>query len=125
VSRVHNLKIGYDNNADDDIDDVDDDLVVDEAFSSTSVTVSHDHAGNLIDDGTYRYGYDAPALDSPPGLCPAMRCIGRFASAACQGCESPGEGPGRCRRRGGDPPDGRIRRHGPADQENRHQFGRP
>ncbi|MGH8674170.1 MAG: hypothetical protein ACREVG_07665, partial [Burkholderiales bacterium] len=31
----------------------------DETFGSTSVTVSHDHAGNLVDDGSYRYVYDA------------------------------------------------------------------
>ena len=34
-------------------------ISLDETFSSTSVTVSHDHAGNLIDDGAFRYVYDA------------------------------------------------------------------
>jgi hypothetical protein len=38
---------------------VDDDIVWDENFGSTFVTTSHDHAGNLIDDGTFRYVYDA------------------------------------------------------------------
>ncbi len=52
-------KIGYDNNSDDDIDDARDDIVVDEDFSSDRVTVSHDHAGNLIDDGTFCYVYDS------------------------------------------------------------------
>jgi hypothetical protein len=32
---------------------------MDESFGSTSVTVSHDKAGNLIDDGTFEYQYDA------------------------------------------------------------------
>ena len=54
-----NLKIGYDNNSDDDIDDAGDDLLVDESFSSHTTTFSHDHAGNLIDDGSYVYVYDA------------------------------------------------------------------
>ena len=57
--KFDNLRIGYDNNVDDDIDDADDDLVVNEDFASTNVTVSHDDAGNLIDDGTYGYTYDA------------------------------------------------------------------
>ncbi|MCH8991812.1 MAG: hypothetical protein IIA44_08720 [Acidobacteria bacterium] len=57
--KFDNLKIGYDNNNDDDIDDVGDDLVVDEDFASTSLTVSHDDAGNLINDGTHSNTYDA------------------------------------------------------------------
>ncbi len=52
-------KIGYDNNADADIDDPGDDIVWSEDFGSSSVTAYHDHAGNLIDDGVYRYVYDA------------------------------------------------------------------
>jgi hypothetical protein len=45
-----NLKIGYDDNSDDDLDDAGDDIFIDEDFSSgDSFTVSHDHAGNLID----------------------------------------------------------------------------
>ena len=42
-----------------DIDDAGDDIVYNDNFSSTSVTVSHDYAGNLIDDGMFRYVYDA------------------------------------------------------------------
>jgi len=53
------LKIGYDNNADDDIDDAGDDLVLNEDFSSESTTIAYDHAGNLIDDGHFVYIYDA------------------------------------------------------------------
>ena len=53
-----NLKIGYDVNDDDDIDDVGDDLVINTDFSSTSTTFAHDHAGNLVDDGTFIYEYD-------------------------------------------------------------------
>ncbi len=41
------------------IDEAGDDLVVDEDFASTNVTVSHNDAGNLIDDGIYGYPYDA------------------------------------------------------------------
>jgi len=37
--KFDNLKVGYDNNSDDDIDDAGDDLVVNESFGSTSVTV--------------------------------------------------------------------------------------
>jgi len=53
------LKIGYDNNSDNDIDDAGDDLIMNDDFDDTSVTVSHDHAGNLIDDGTNQFVYDA------------------------------------------------------------------
>ena len=53
-----NVKIGYDNNNDGDIADAGDDIVWDEDFASTSETVSHDHAGNLIDDGDFVYIYD-------------------------------------------------------------------
>ncbi len=45
---------GYDTNSDNAIDS----YIVDEAFDSTSVTVTHDNAGNLTYDGTYRYTYD-------------------------------------------------------------------
>jgi len=53
------LKIGYDINDDDDIDDAGDYVIVDEDFSSTSVTVTYDDNGNLVDDGTFVYKYDA------------------------------------------------------------------
>ena len=68
-TKFDQLKIGYDNNADDDIDDAGDDLVVDEANFGTSFTFNDDHddltddsvdpAGNMISDGKYRYAYDA------------------------------------------------------------------
>jgi RHS repeat-associated protein len=54
-----NCKIGYDNNNDDDIDDPTDDLVWNEGFGGTSKTPAYDHAGNMIDDGTVVYVYDA------------------------------------------------------------------
>ena len=54
-----NVKIGYDNNNDGDIADAGDDIIWDEDFGSTSTTVSHDHAGNLIDDDDFVYIYDA------------------------------------------------------------------
>jgi hypothetical protein len=54
-ANFDNVVIGYDTDADDAIDD----KVMDESFGSTSVTVSHDKAGNLIDDGTFEYQYDA------------------------------------------------------------------
>jgi len=57
--KFDNVKVGYDQNADDDIDDVGDWVVRNFTFAGTSVTVSHDHAGNMIDDGTFVYVYDA------------------------------------------------------------------
>ncbi len=59
--KFDNLKIGKDNSdpPDDDIDDAGDDLFVNEDFSSSSVTVAYDKAGNLVDDGTFYYVYDA------------------------------------------------------------------
>ena len=57
--KIDNLKIGYDVTGDDDIDDAGDQVVINETFGSTSVTVSHDDAGNLIDDGLLDYTYDA------------------------------------------------------------------
>ncbi len=59
-----NLKVGEDVNNDKDLDDAGDNLVVNENFGNTSVTASHDKAGNLVDDGDFIYVYDAPALDS-------------------------------------------------------------
>ena len=49
----------FTDNADNDIDDPGDDVVIDEDFTGTQVTLSHDHAGNLINDGTFQYIYDA------------------------------------------------------------------
>ena len=54
-----NLKIGYDNNADDDIDDAGDDVVLNEDFGGTSITYTHDDNGNLTDDGRFKYTFDA------------------------------------------------------------------
>ncbi|GAG04515.1 unnamed protein product [marine sediment metagenome] len=54
-----NLKIGYDNNSDDDIDDAGDDVVVDEDFSSDNQSISYNKAGNLVDDGKFWFKYDA------------------------------------------------------------------
>jgi RHS repeat-associated protein len=65
------LKIGYDNNADDDIDDTGDDIVVETDFSPSTTSIilndihtddikdAWDPAGNLVDDGRFRYVYDA------------------------------------------------------------------
>jgi YD repeat-containing protein len=39
--------------------DAGDDLVVSSPFGSTAITPSHDDNGNLTDDGTYKYTYDA------------------------------------------------------------------
>jgi len=60
-ARFNNLEIGYDDNDDDDIDDAGDDIVRDEDYDSPTgaTTTHHDHAGNLIDNGMFRYVYDA------------------------------------------------------------------
>ena len=52
-------KIGYDNNADDDIDDAGDDLVYNEAYTVSSVSPTYDNNGNLTEDAWYKYTYDA------------------------------------------------------------------
>ncbi len=57
--KINSIKIGYDNNADDDIDDVGDDIVYDDGFSGTSTSTTYDDNGNLTDDGTFKYEYDA------------------------------------------------------------------
>ncbi len=54
-----NCKIGYDQSGDDDIDDPTDDVVWNEGFGGTTKTPAYDHAGNMIDDGTFVYVYDA------------------------------------------------------------------
>ena len=59
MCKFNDLKIGIDDNTDGDLNDAGDKLAVDESFDSTSATVSYDKAGNLIDDGTYEYVYDA------------------------------------------------------------------
>ncbi len=45
-----NLKIGYDNNA----DDAGDDLVTYEDFGGSSASPAHDHAGILVEDAAFR-----------------------------------------------------------------------
>ncbi len=54
-----NVRIGYDNNGDGDIDDAGDEIVRSETFGGTTCTVKHDDAGNLIDDCEFVYIYDA------------------------------------------------------------------
>ncbi len=54
-----NVRIGYDNNGDGDIDDAGDEIVRSETFGGTTCTVKHDDAGNMVDDGVYQYIYDA------------------------------------------------------------------
>jgi len=71
-TRIHELSVrnahahagdcvhgGYDGNADDDLDDAGDDLVISETFSGTTITPTYDDNGNLTFDGTYKYTYDA------------------------------------------------------------------
>ena len=58
-AKFDNIKVGYDNNDDDDLDDVGDDLVFSQDFSSTSDTFAYDDAGNLVKDGQFIYTYDA------------------------------------------------------------------
>ncbi|MCG3126250.1 MAG: hypothetical protein CHACPFDD_01080 [Phycisphaerae bacterium] len=53
------VKIGYDNNADLDIDDGGDSIVINDDFASNSTTLSYDDNGNLTDDGLFKFAYDA------------------------------------------------------------------
>ncbi|MCK4658817.1 MAG: hypothetical protein KAV82_04780, partial [Phycisphaerae bacterium] len=57
-AKFDNVKVGYDNNSDDDIDDAGDDLIANETFAATTITPTYDNSGNLTDDGTYKYTYD-------------------------------------------------------------------
>jgi len=67
--KFSNVKAGYDNNADNDIDDAGDDLVISDTFGSTTTTLNTNHtdgsddgwdpAGNLIIDEFFIYTYDA------------------------------------------------------------------
>jgi RHS repeat-associated protein len=59
TAKFDDLKIGYDLNRDDDIDDVGDYVILVEDFSLTEQTIAYDNAGNLIDDGTFVFIYDA------------------------------------------------------------------
>ncbi len=49
-AKFDNLKIGYDNNTDNDIDDLGDDVVLNDAFDGTSVSPTYDDNGNLTKD---------------------------------------------------------------------------
>jgi len=42
IACLDNVKVGYDNNADDDIDDAGDDLVISDAFNATTVGFTYD-----------------------------------------------------------------------------------
>ena len=54
------VKIGYDGNADDDIADAGTDpIVYNETFDAKGSAVTYDDNGNLTDDGTFQYAYDA------------------------------------------------------------------
>ena len=57
--KFDNLAIGYDENADGDLNDANDTKPVAETFASTSTSFTYDQAGNLVDDGSFRYTYDA------------------------------------------------------------------
>ena len=59
IQQYDNVKIGYDNNADGDIDDAGDDIQVSDSFNSDVITLSYDNNGNLTDDGIQDYDYDA------------------------------------------------------------------
>ncbi|HUU96954.1 MAG TPA: RHS repeat-associated core domain-containing protein [Phycisphaerae bacterium] len=53
------MKIGYDNNSDNDIADAGDDIQVDDSFGSNVLSLSYDNNGNLSDDAVYKFVYDA------------------------------------------------------------------
>ncbi|MCG3130994.1 MAG: hypothetical protein FLDDKLPJ_01769 [Phycisphaerae bacterium] len=52
------MKVAYDSDDDDIIDDPGDDIVIGEDFAGTSVSPTHDDAGNLTKDADYAYVYD-------------------------------------------------------------------
>jgi YD repeat-containing protein len=52
------LRVGTDGDADHDLADANE-AVIDDSFSSVQVTLGYDAAGNLTDDGLYKYTYDA------------------------------------------------------------------
>ena len=53
------LEIGYDNNSNGDIADAGDDMQIEDDFNSNQTSLTYDNAGNLTDDGVYKYVYDA------------------------------------------------------------------
>jgi hypothetical protein len=54
-----NVKIGLDNNADDDIADAGDDILVSDTFASNVMSLTYDNNGNLTGDGLLSFVYDA------------------------------------------------------------------
>jgi RHS repeat-associated protein len=58
-AEYSNVVVFYDANANNAYDSDTDNLVVNETFSGTAITPTHDDAGNLTNDGTYKYTYDA------------------------------------------------------------------
>ena len=59
AQQYDDVKIGYDNNADDDILDAGDDIQASDDFGSNVMSLSYDNNGNLTDDGVYHFVYDA------------------------------------------------------------------
>ncbi len=59
AEQFDSFKVGYDNNADADIDDAGDDVQVDDNFDSAAISLSYDNNGNLTEDGVFKYVYDA------------------------------------------------------------------
>jgi RHS repeat-associated protein len=53
------VRIGLDNNANDDIDDAGDDVLVSDSFASNVISLSYDDNGNLTDDGVFKFTYNA------------------------------------------------------------------
>ena len=69
---------GYDENADGDLGDANDNLLVSETFASGTASFTYCNAGNLVQDEKFTYTYDAPALDSPPSAKGARRHGGKW-----------------------------------------------
>ena len=53
------IKIGYDNNADDGIDGTGDAIIYTEDFATTCVSPTYDNNGELTEDRWFQYTYDA------------------------------------------------------------------
>jgi RHS repeat-associated protein len=58
-ARFSSIKVGHDNDADDDVDDAGDDLFYASDFSTTSTAIAYDNNGNLTQDQRFKYSYDA------------------------------------------------------------------
>ena len=59
TQQFDDVKVGFDNNADGDIDDAGDDIQIDDDFNTNVITLSYDNNGNLTNDGLLKYEYDA------------------------------------------------------------------